>query len=146
MSFDEAPNEVGLFVGGEVTDRLMKTVHTLYRHRWEIQRALSYSNYAFMFDDVVQRVLSGNATMYPLDTSVVIMECTQYPQFKVYHGFIAAGDLDEIMGLQPTLEADAKKLGCEYLTLSGRHGWVRALKRNGWQHTLSHLSLRLSNE
>lgn len=124
---------------GEVRiNSLLSLLLDLKRFRLDIEKALCYSSDAYSFDNIVDGVLRGNYHFYPLKNSCVITELVNYPNYKVYHGFIAAGNLEEIREFVHTIgNANAKQLGCKYMTLAGRHGWTREFGRDGWKHTLS---------
>ena len=53
---------------------------------------------------------------------------------KVFHVFLGGGDMDQLTDMHSSVIAFAKQLGCKELTMSGRVGWSRALKKHGWEH------------
>lgn len=77
---------------------------------------------------------SGQASLYAGRQSAMLVEVVEYPQWRGLHIFLAGGDLDELRGMLPLLEAAAKSAGCTKIGLTGRPGWVRALKTCGYAH------------
>ena len=49
--------------------------------------------------------------------------------------FLAAGELNEIKDMESSLVTYAKALECDYITLSGRRGWGKALNDLGYKVT-----------
>jgi hypothetical protein len=54
-----------------------------------------------------------------------------YPRKTVVQVFLAAGDLNEIKGLFDTIVAWGASLGVSTFLMTGRMGWVKALKEYG---------------
>lgn len=136
MEFSLPPRE-------EKIDNLLKLVTDLKKYKLDIEKALEYGGNSHSFDDIVGQVLQGRLHFYPLENSFVIMEVHKYPNFNVYHGFLAGGKLEEIIAFQDTLVGNAKQLNCKGISISGRRGWEKALKPLGWRHQLSHLVLEI---
>ena len=117
--------------------RIKSLIGALEKFELDIREALCYGTNSHTFDYVCARVLSGSADLYEFPNSVIIMEKSVYPNHSVYHGFIAAGDLQEILDAHPLIEEEAKKRGCEYLSIAGRKGWEKPMKKYGWKHSLT---------
>lgn len=111
----------------------------LLKHRLDIEKALCYGRNSHNFEHVVDEVMKGRLHFYPLENSFIIMEVHVYPNYSVYHGFLAGGDLEEILNAHPMIMANAKQLGCVALSISGRRGWEKAMKAYGWKHDLSYM-------
>ena len=105
----------------------------LQRCKQWIEAALEYSGGTHLYEDVVTAVVEGKMQLWPAEKSCWVTEITVYPRKKVLHVFLAGGDLDEIMGMHESVVQWAKNQGCEGMTLTGRKGWVKALKDNGWK-------------
>lgn len=119
-------------------------IHALKKFRVDIEAALLYGSNSHSFNDVVATVFSGELELHALPNSVILMEHTKYPNHSVYHAYIAAGDLQEILDALPMLDKRARELGCKYLTLNGRRGWESALKNYGWTYSLSMMEKEVS--
>ena len=101
-----------------------------------INAALRFSRQSHSFDNVVQAILNGKLHFYPLtDTSFALMEVQEYPRKKVYHCFLAGGDLEHLTQAQDMIASNGAKLGCSELSIMGRRGFGRALVPHGWQET-----------
>ena len=115
-----------------VVDWLDQLVHDMRKFRVDIEAALSYGSNSHTFDNIVSLVLLGRVQFIPLEKSFLITEVHTMPNYKTYHVFLAGGDLEELMAYQPQLEANAAKANCKYLSLTGRRGWEKPLKTQGW--------------
>tara|TARA_R110000744_G_C19370668_1_gene562497 strand:+ start:3446 stop:3805 length:360 start_codon:yes stop_codon:yes gene_type:complete len=100
-----------------------------------VEAALAYSEGTHTFDDIVLMVLNGRLRFMPLANSFLMTEVTVYPQTNHLNVFLAGGDLDEIRAQQAALEEMAVLAGCSAITLSGRRGWIMALKQLGWKES-----------
>lgn len=110
-------------------------VYDLGRMQYHIEAALAYAEGTHTFDDIVLMVMNNRLQFMPLANSFLITEVTVYPQTKHLNVFLAGGDLDEIRAQQPALEKMAVLAGCTAITLSGRRGWIMALKKLGWKES-----------
>lgn len=119
----------------------------LRKFRVDIEAALGYGGHSHSFANVVAMCVTGEVDLYILPSSVIMMQLTDYPNYKSYHAFIAAGDLDEIIEAQNgLLIREARLRGASKLTLAGRRGWARALKSEGWEDKLVIMHKDVPNE
>jgi hypothetical protein len=129
-----------------LADNLIHLMGILKKFELDIRTALEYGNNSHSFDDVVRMAVLGEVDVYEFPNSVIIMELTKYPNFSVYHGFIATGDLQEILDAHGLMFREAKLRGAKYLSIAGRRGWERAMKQRGWDHRLSILYKEVPDE
>lgn len=108
----------------------MSVFDELIRCRQWVEAALEYSGGTHSFEDIAAGVLSGRFQLWPAAKSVVVTEIVVYPKLKDLHIFLAGGDLEELKGMQPSVEAWGAQLGCSRVTLTGRKGWVRVFTEN----------------
>lgn len=108
----------------------------LARYRVPIERALAYSGGTHTFDDVAAGVFAGRFLLWPAGSSVVVTEWHTFPQKRVLHVFLAGGEMAEVLSIETRLTEFARQHGATALTLSGRPGWVRALRDRGWEQHL----------
>ena len=103
-----------------------------------IERALKHAGGSHTFTDVVDAVRAGKLFFWPGEYSCLVTEFVQYPQQRLLHVFLAAGDLDEIKSMEPSLRTFAESVKCSAISLTGRRGWVRALADLGFKeaHTI----------
>lgn len=79
-----------------------------------------------------QRLIERRALFWPGERCAMVTEVKNYPTgFRVFHGWLAGGDLDEIVARIPQLENFAQRNGCHRATIDGRRGWQRVL--DGYQ-------------
>lgn len=107
--------------------------------KWQeyFEKALSYVDNSYTFNDLVMSVLANQRQFYDFGDAAVLMQYEKYPQYSVYHCFIACGNKQTIFEQHDMMNEIAQKMGCKYLTLSGRKGWERDLVKHGWEHKLS---------
>ncbi len=113
---------------------LKKTIALLERHRDGINKALEYGGSVHTFEYVCGRVLSGTLDVIELPNSVMFGETIEYESCRVYNLFLGCGNLGEILAFEPVeIHHVAAKNHCNYITFSGREGWVKPLKALGWK-------------
>lgn len=107
----------------------------LIRCRPWIEAALEYSNGTHDFMDVANAVLTGNMQLWANEKGCVVTEVLDFPKKRILHIFLAGGQLDAIRDLEDSGVEWAKSIGCSAFTLTGRRGWDKALKNDGWEPT-----------
>lgn len=71
---------------------------------------------------------SSAAQFWPLPNAAIVTTVDTHPTgFKVLHGWLSGGDLNEIVQFEPLIVKWAKEIGCNRVTLAGRKGWRRAM-------------------
>ncbi len=108
---------------------------TVLRYKPQIEAALSHADFSHSFDQITCAILSGKLHFYPLENSFVIMELRKFGNWSSYHCFLAGGSFEEINALTETAAENGRKLGAVKLTLTGRRGFERKLKKYGWEAT-----------
>lgn len=116
-----------------VTQNVRHMVDELDRLRVHIEAALEHTGGTHTFDDVCLMVLSGRVRFWSMEKSFFITEVLEFPRQKHYHMWLGGGDLDEILAMHPQVQQAACECGCAYLSVSGRPGWIKALKPHGWK-------------
>ena len=114
----------------------------LDRCRDWIELALEYGGGTHLFSDIVTSIVEGKMQLWPAKDSCLVTEITVFPRKKVLHVFLGGGNLEEIISMHDSVIQWAKDQGCESLTMTGRHGWSKALKKNGWKSQLVLLEKR----
>ena len=100
--------------------------------RW-IESALDKGGDTHSFLDVVEGVLSGHMQLWPGEEGCAVTEIVNYPNKKVLHVFLAAGDLKRITNMHEDAVEWGKSQGCNGMSLSGRSGWKKILEKEGWK-------------
>ncbi len=98
-----------------------------------IESALEHSGGTHNFDDICEGVKEGRMQLWPGKDGCVITELVSYPRIKTINVFLGAGKLDQLTDMHESVIAWAKLNGAKKLTMSGRFGWERALKKHGWK-------------
>lgn len=98
-----------------------------------LDRALGVAGHTHTPDDVSRAVAEGRMQAWLNGDSLVVTEVLEFPQAKALNVFLAVGNLDEVMALQPGLEAFGREHGCKALRMEGRKGWRKVLPRHGWR-------------
>lgn len=101
----------------------------LTRCRPLIENALKHSGNTHDFIDVAEGVYKGLMQLWPLEKSCIVTEIISHPQKKVLHIFLGAGDLTEILSIHLDVLEFAKSQGCTAVSMNGRKGWQKALKK-----------------
>lgn len=97
------------------------------------EAALEYTKGTHTIDDIWDGVVQGRYHFWPGEKSAIITDIEVYPQRRVMHIFLAGGDLDELLEMEKSVEAFAQSIGCNSVSISGRRGWLRVFKDDGWQ-------------
>jgi hypothetical protein len=112
-----------------------------------IEGALAHAKGTHAIEDVEAGVATGQFLLWPGDRSAALTEIHQFPRARFLHVFLAGGDLNELRDqMVPMWRVYAKLKECSHLTICGRRGWERALKKQGWQADLVCLDLPVSQE
>lgn len=102
-------------------------------YRKQIESALAYSGGTHVFEDVVQGVIEGRMQAWVNGDSIAITEIIVFPRKKTLHGFLAAGNMREILEMVPSAAEWGRQMGCTSFTLAGRKGWQRVFGKRGWK-------------
>lgn len=104
-------------------------------HRPLIESALALAGGTHSFADIEQGVRESRYQFWPGVKSVIVTEVVQFPQKKVIHCFLAAGEMEEINNMRTWLENWARMIGVSRVTICGRKGWERVLAGAGYEPT-----------
>ena len=108
-------------------------------YRKMLVEALNHSGGSHTFQNIVDAVQNEVMQFWPMEKSCLVTEVINYPNIKCLHIFLAGGDLEEIKSIDSTLEFLCQEIGADYISLSGRRGWIKALADIGYE--LSHVTL-----
>jgi hypothetical protein len=121
----------------DAAEMMLYTMQVLLHWKPQIEKAMHHVYDMYSFNNVVAMVANGSLRLFAYPDCMVLMQPEQYPGFKTYHCFLACGDMQAIKTAEADINAEAKELGCQYMSISGRTGWPRALKSDGWDHMIS---------
>lgn len=82
-------------------------------------------------DEVLNELLLGRAQLWRGECSVMVTQLVSQPEPYVLV-WLGAGDLRELLTIQPVVGSWAKQHGAKAARINGRKGWARALKRIGF--------------
>ena len=89
---------------------------------------------SYSVQDVLELVEHRQAELIILKDSVAIWNVMDKPQARTAHIWIVAGDLDELESVAlPRIIDKSRELGATKLTVSGRRGWIRVLRKYGME-------------
>lgn len=98
-----------------------------------LEEALLHGGGTHSIADVFASVDKGTAQLWLDGDAVIVTEINCAPNEKELHFWLAAGPLDEVIALSEKLVGWGRLSGCTVATLTGRRGWTKALKPNGWE-------------
>lgn len=75
--------------------------------------------------DIAAMVLSGVGHLWVSPNSAMVTEFRQYPRLRELSIVAAGGKKEELISMQPSLEAFAMENGCSRFRNEGRWGWRR---------------------
>ncbi|MCX7587190.1 hypothetical protein [Phenylobacterium sp. 58.2.17] len=84
-------------------------------------------------DELIAELASGRAQLWLAERSALVTELVGQGSDRCLHIWLAGGSLVDILGLRPGLEAWARGQGCSHITIDGRPGWIRVLRRHGYR-------------
>lgn len=109
------------------------------RCREWIEAALEHSSGTHLYEDILHGLLDGRFQLWPAPKGCIVTEIVTFPRKRVVNGFLAGGDMEDVLGLHDRIVEWAKSQGCTAATINGRAGWARVYKSRGWQ--TAHTSL-----
>lgn len=84
------------------------------------------------WDEVAAALAAGRAQLWPGERSAMVTTLQITPEGPTCHVWLAGGELADLLAMAVGVEAWARAQGCAWVTLNGRKGWARALKRRGF--------------
>jgi hypothetical protein len=127
-------------------DNLEALLAALRRWKPTMEAALEHGRDAHTFDDIVGMVMANRVLFFSFEKCFLVMERVEYPQFAVFHCFLAGGNMEAVMEAQTQMAQVGRQLGCKYLSFSGRSGWERKLKDRGWSHVATTMYCPIKEE
>ena len=93
-----------------------------------IEAALEYSGGTHTIDDIRKAIEARRMILLAGARSALVCEVVEYPRLRALNIFLAGGELNDVRSFDEHLVALARTLDCQRITISGRHGWERALR------------------
>lgn len=82
--------------------------------------------------ELINALTSGQAQIWPGETAAMVTQVLEGAGSRWLHVWLAGGDLAGVMALKPGVEAWARAMGCKFVTINGRPGWARLLRKDGF--------------
>lgn len=95
--------------------------------KW-INDALEYAHNSHSAEDVFAMCQAGDAQFWPFADSVIITEIVNYPKRRVLRFWLAGGNLNTLLKVEPDIVNWSKQYNCNGVEINGRKGWERVLK------------------
>jgi hypothetical protein len=118
-------------------------VNELARCRKWIEAALKYSGGTHDFGDVASAIAMGKMQLWPNTNGCAVTEILVYPKKKVLHVFLAGGKMRDIVEMHYPAAEWGRQQGCTAMSIAGRKGWQRVLKKLGYDHQFTTLSVEI---
>jgi hypothetical protein len=93
--------------------------------------------------ELIADLASGRAQLWPGERSAMVTQCVAEARGPCLHVWLAGGELKEILEMKPGVEAWGRAQGCTHVTIDGRPGWARVLRRHGYALRGAELERRL---
>lgn len=93
-----------------------------------------YGGGTHTLEDVIFDTMKGNAQLWKNDKAVLVTQLVNYPRGgMVLNLWLASGEYDAVHDLSDEAIGWARARGCKRATITGRRGWARTLKDEGWE-------------
>lgn len=109
------------------------------RCRGWIEAALAYSGGTHTFEDVARGIAEGRMQLWDAPDGCCVTEIVEYPRKRVLNGFLAGGEMGQVLDIIPSIETWARLQGCDATELTGRRGWTRVFAPMGYRETATTL-------
>jgi len=105
-----------------------------------IESALEYSGGTHNWSDIVEGIHNLRYQFWPAEKGCAVTEIIVFPQKKIFHVFLAGGEMEQIVDMNDSAVQFAKSQGCSGMSIAGRKGWSRVLKDKGWKESFTTLA------
>ncbi|CAN5519994.1 hypothetical protein BH10PSE5_BH10PSE5_34260 [soil metagenome] len=82
--------------------------------------------------ELLDDILSGRAQLWAGEAAAMVTQRVCEDGVHRLHVWLGGGDLRELLAMRPGIEAWARGQGCKHITIDGRAGWSRVLRRLGY--------------
>lgn len=106
-------------------------LYLLEYYETQIRDACSTGLKTHSYDDVCRLVISGEYRINAHKNAFWISTLQMFPNCSVYFIFIAGGNLDDVKDAIPVMQAQAKALGADKISMAGRVGWKKIFEPMG---------------
>lgn len=103
----------------------------------KLRHALELAGGTHTIDDVWEQVREGSAQLWVEEGACLVTEVQDTPRKRVLRFWLAAGELEPTIALSRKVLAWGKEQGCDMASLTGRRGWDKVLREEGWSPSLT---------
>ncbi len=82
--------------------------------------------------ELLEDILSGRAQLWAGEAAAMVTQRVCEDGVRRLHVWLRGGDLAQLLAMRPGIEAWARGQGCKRITIDGRAGWSRVLRRLGY--------------
>lgn len=104
-----------------------------YRLIRQINGALDMHGNLLTLDDLTELANKRQVELFMRGNTLCAAEILGYPRKVVCNCIVAAGDLADVMALEPEVEQFALRNGADFMVTHGRRAWARVGARTGWR-------------
>lgn len=115
----------------------------LERFRPGLEKALKLGGDTHTVRDVVEMILDNRAQIWIVGNALIVTEVLQFPRKRVLRFWLATGNGEDCIAVSRRVLEWGKEQGCDLAMITGRRGWVRALRDEGWTETMTVLTQEL---
>ena len=99
----------------------------------KINAALDMHGALLTIDDLTELAQAHRVRLFHRNNTMCAAELISYPRGLVCNCLLAAGDLADVLALEPEVEEFARSHGAASMVTHGRRGWARIGARTGWR-------------
>lgn len=129
-----------------VLDHYSNLLLEVKQREHHIAAAIAKGGSVHTLDSIVLKLLRGELIWFPMPNGFMALEVIEYPSARHMNVALAGGNLHEIYDHHDKLIEVSRQAGCSSLVLSGRRGWVRALRDLGWQEIYTAMALPINGD
>lgn len=100
--------------------------------RERLQKAIDFGGGEHSIEELVRETALGRMQCFHNDQAVVFTQVERRGIGRLMNVYLAAGDLDAVLALQPEFMAYGRAEGCSSVLCHGRLGWAKVLPAHGW--------------
>lgn len=93
---------------------------------------LAQSGEGYTIADLEAELADGRSQIWIGEQCVMVTTLPREPEGLCLHVWLAAGDMADMLKIEPGIAAWGRAMGCSYASIVGRKGWDRILKAAGF--------------
>jgi hypothetical protein len=121
----------------EAKDEVDQLHSEIERCRDWLQVTLDHGGNTHNVEDIEEGIRDLRYMAWFAPDAVAITEIIDYPNYRVFHGFLGGGNKETLNDMLPSMEGYARALGCKRMSACGRVGWGREWRKFGFKSTLT---------